>query len=505
MGCGAQLEQHVEIVIGDELGGLAVRDVLVPAETVDPLGDLLLGGVLLALVPGVAEDLEPAAVIVLEEGDGEVGHRMPAQVRGHVAHPDLAAGRARRRVDDGSPGGGGVGQPTPDAVLFDQFQPVLRRADARQVSHQRRVPASIGPGAADLGEGAEGLQPVIVGDADQQLVDDLEVAGGQFGLVQNLHHGAIGGLKIAALVAGPVAPQALGVGDPVIDILWGELDGPAEVFVGPGPVVVGQGATQLEVKPGGVWGDLQHVQHLLLGLAHTPRTAQHGEPGLLKPGVAWASLEPPVQGLEALDGAAGVGVDRGQVQPGVDHVGLHPGGEVEALEGLVEILCEPVGAPQLPLELGVGGRRPDELREDLDGAGVLGVVENISEVLLDGVAAGVQPQGLLEGVHRLGVSLEPAQGDAEDVPELRIPGMSLHRAPSHGLGHGVIAVADQDGAQVAVDPRRGVRVRLQLLGRQALALVAPSGLERGFGFGESIEGHRGSGEINTDANGGGAI
>jgi hypothetical protein len=164
-----------------------------------------------------------------------------------------------------------------------------------------------------------------------------------------------------------------------------------------------------------------------------------------------------------------------------------------------------MGPSELPLQLSVGGPRPDELREDLDGAGVPGVIEDVAEVLLDGVAARVQPGRLLEGVHRLGITPEATQGDAEDVPELRVAGMSLHRAPSHRLSQGVVAVADQHGAEVAVDGRRRVRVRLQLPGHQALALISPSGLERGFGFGESVEGHGGSEGGDADADGGGAI
>ena len=78
-----------------------------------------------------------------------------------------------------------------------------------------------------------------------------------------------------------------------------------------------------------------------------------------------------------------------------------------------------MGPSQLPLVLGVGGGAADQLREDLDGSRIPGVVEDIAEILLDGVAARAEPGGLFQGLDRLRIALEAAQGDAEDVPQFR--------------------------------------------------------------------------------------
>ena len=228
-------------------------------------------------------------------------------------------------------------------------------------------------------------------------------------------------------------------------------------------------------------------------------------PCLLQAGVARAGLETPVQGLQPLHRTSGVGGRSGQVQPGVRHVRLHPGGEVQPLDGLVEVLGEPVGPSQLALVLGVGGRAADQLREDLDSPGVAGVVEDIAEVLLDGVAAGAEPGGLLQGLDRLRIALQATQGDAKDVPQLRVPGVPFHRPAPDRLGLGIVAVAHQYRAEVPVDRRRGVGIRVELVRCEPLALVAPPGLEGGFGFSESVGGHGGSGRVGPGGRSGAPI
>jgi hypothetical protein len=124
-------------VVGDHLGdGLGVH-LRFPAvgcglgreEVLHPVG----AG---ALVERIAVDFE-TRIDVFEQRQGEIAHRMAAQVRRHEAQADLAVGGTGRRVFDRSFGRLDLDHSPPDPMLFEEFVAVLQRLDLRQLLQER--------------------------------------------------------------------------------------------------------------------------------------------------------------------------------------------------------------------------------------------------------------------------------------------------------------------------------------------------------------------------------
>ena len=77
----AQFEQQVKIILGDIGGHLIIRTIGPPAE-IRGLFDLRLNDIPLPFVEGIAEYLEPIAVIGFKQGHAEIGDWVIAQIAG---------------------------------------------------------------------------------------------------------------------------------------------------------------------------------------------------------------------------------------------------------------------------------------------------------------------------------------------------------------------------------------------------------------------------------------
>ena len=489
VGRAAEFDQHVELVVGDHLRGVAVGDLRDPAELVHHARDRLLRLVFLALVVRVAIDLEAIAVVVLEQRQGEVGDRVAAQVRGHEADADLAVRSPRRGMCDGPPGDGLLDLAAPDAVLFDQFQPILGRVGARQVGEERGVTAGLGPGAADLREGPQLGHAVVVGDAGHQLVGDLEVGRFHRHARQHVHHDPIAALQVRGLVPVPRAPKAFGEHDVILHVVGGELDGFLEVGVRTRAIIVGDRGPELEVEVCGLGMLLDRFEQKLLGSARLAAAAYRDAAGFDEPQVVRAGRRRARENVISRFGRAQLLRHPDQVQPGVGPAGLQLGRQVEAGLGLLQIAGEPVCTAQGSLQVRVAGRLAHQLGEHVDGLRIAQVVVDVAEVVQDQLVLGVQLRGAAQGRQRLVIAVQAAQRDAADVPEIDVLGMAIDRLGRPGCGALVLFVTDQQGREVAIDVKRRLGIFPETGLDQRHTFFDATGLEGGLRGSESLSRH----------------
>ncbi len=130
MGRAAEFEQDVEAVCGDAPGDVGFRQVGQAAERGDTSGDLALHRVGGGGAERVGVNFETVAIVVLENRQGEVTHRMVAQVGGDEADADARAARGRMRAQRF---GLAFVALTPLAVAVHQGQPVLQGLHAAKL------------------------------------------------------------------------------------------------------------------------------------------------------------------------------------------------------------------------------------------------------------------------------------------------------------------------------------------------------------------------------------
>ena len=95
MGRTAKLEQDVEPVVGDAPCDIPLRQVRHPAEFRDLTGDVALHLIGFAWVEGIGEQFEPIAVVMVEDRQREIAHRMMPQVGRYDADANARSPAAR--------------------------------------------------------------------------------------------------------------------------------------------------------------------------------------------------------------------------------------------------------------------------------------------------------------------------------------------------------------------------------------------------------------------------
>ena len=272
----AELDQHVEVVLGDLLRGVAGGDVRPPAVGRDLAGDEPLQRVLGPLVERVDEDLEALAINVVEERQGEVADRVLAQVRRHEAQPDLRANRPRRRLGDRPIGGGPLDAPAPDPVLLDELQAILVGVGLGELLQERRMASGLRPAAAQALEVADQRLVVEVADADQDLADHLLVRRSEFlGAGQDGQRELVALLDVRALIAGPGPLEALDQRHRVVELDGVQLDGATQVDVAAIAIEVADRRAELVVQPRRVRKAGQELLHIGFGAPQLTGAADH--------------------------------------------------------------------------------------------------------------------------------------------------------------------------------------------------------------------------------------
>ena len=458
LGGGAELEQDVEVVVGDQLRRVARRDVGHAAEGVDGAGDVLLHLVRLAREPGVAVEREAGAVVALEQRQREVGHGVVAQVRGHDAHPDAPAllpawlpaqRRARRN---------GVDAAAPECMVLHQQAPLGRRADPLEVVQQRRRLVGQRPVAAQRLEAA---QPVGGGEVAAALQHRAQYPGVAHQVAAELQAAQgepVGLLDVLALVAAAGAVQAVGQRHQKLQLARRQAHRLVEMPVCRVAVKGRAGVPELGVRPGRIGLPRHHLLQVGAHRVAAPGAAQHLRLGDPQAQAVRDRRQAALDHLQRLVVPLHVGQQRGRTQPGALVLRLEAPRQLEVVQRLLEVPGHALRHAEQPLVFAFLRHGADQPPEGFHRP------RRVARVDVDIAAVGQRRHipwlGLLgpgKGLQGFGVALLVLQHHAEQVVEcevLRVARQALARAR---LGRRMLAGLEQRAAQLK---ERGLGDRL---------------------------------------------